>query len=176
MFVNALVFFFKTTLQKQQLSSRVIVCNKFLIIIIISFPCAVRSFFSPLKSVWRSTKKAVFHSAKNVARSISYARSLLRDQIEQIQKRALKIILPNQSYHESLNTMKLPTLTERKESLCMSRCARFYKKNNNDTSSKLFELLPKPINHEHNLRHARKITLFKYHILNDLVIVVYPIA
>ncbi len=97
---------------------------------------------------------------------------ILSDQIEHIQKRALKIILPNQSYHESLNTMKLPTLTERRESLCM----RFYKKNNNDTSSKLFELLPKPIYHEHNLRHARKITLFKYHILNDLVIVVYPIA
>ncbi len=74
-------------------------------------------------------------------------------------KRALKIILPYQSYHESLNTLKLPTLTERRESLCM----RFYKKTYCDTSSKLFELLPKPINHEHNLRHARNIPLFKSH-------------
>ncbi len=95
----------------------------------------------------------------------------LSDQIEHIQKRALKIILPYQSYHESLNTLKLPTLTERRESLCM----RFYKKIYCDTSSKLFELLPKPVNHEHNLRHARNIPLLN-HILNDLVIVVYRIA
>ncbi len=77
----------------------------------------------------------------------------LGDQIEHIQKRALKIILPNQSYHESLNTLKLPTFTERRELLCM----RFYKKSYCDTSSKLFELLPKPI------RHARNIPLFKSH-------------
>ncbi len=32
-----------------------------------------------------------------------------------------------------------------------------------DTPSKLFELLPKPINLEHNLRHARNIPLFKSH-------------
>jgi hypothetical protein len=63
-----------------------------------------------------------------------------------IQERALRIILPNQSYHENLKTLKLPTLTERRESLSM----RFCKKICCDTSSKLFkELLPKPVNHEH---------------------------
>ncbi len=41
----------------------------------------------------------------------------LSDQIEHIQKGALKIILPYQSYHECLNNLKLPTLTERRESL-----------------------------------------------------------
>ena len=50
---------------------------------------------------------------------------LLSDQIEHIQKRALRIILPNMSYRESLSMLKLPTLTERRELLCM----RFYKKN-----------------------------------------------
>ena len=60
---------------------------------------------------------------------------LLSDQIEYIQKRALRIILPNMSYQESLSMLKLPTLTERRELLC----TRFYKKNLCDTSSKLSE-------------------------------------
>ena len=55
--------------------------------------------------------------------------------------------------------LKLPTLTERRELLCM----RFYKKNLCDTSSKLSELLPHPTYHEHNLRHVRNIPLFKCH-------------
>ena len=84
---------------------------------------------------------------------------LLSDQIEHIQKRALRIILPNMSYQESLSMLKLPTLTERRELLCM----RFYKKNLCDTSSKLSELLPHPTYHQHNLRHARTIPLFKCH-------------
>ena len=37
---------------------------------------------------------------------------LLSDQIEHTQKRALRIILPNMSYQESLSMLKLPTLTE----------------------------------------------------------------
>ena len=81
------------------------------------------------------------------------------DQIEHIQKRALTIILPNMSYQESLSMLKLPTLTERRELLCM----RFYKKNLCDMSSKLSELLPHPTYHQHNLRHARTIPLFKCH-------------
>ena len=42
----------------------------------------------------------------------------LRDQLEQIQRRALKIIFPNYSYQESLVTANLITLFERRESLC----------------------------------------------------------
>ena len=72
------------------------------------------------------------------------------------QKRALEIILPDQSYHESHQLIHL--LKEE------SHCARvFTRKFSCDTSSKLFELLPKPINHEHNLRHARNIPPFKSH-------------
>ena len=55
--------------------------------------------------------------------------------------------------------LKLPTLTERRELLCM----RFYKKNLCDTSSKLSELWPHPTYHEHNLRHVRNIPVFKCH-------------
>ena len=55
--------------------------------------------------------------------------------------------------------LKLPTLIERRELLCMC----FYKKNLCDTSSKLSELLPHPTYHEHNLRHVRNIPLFKCH-------------
>ena len=54
--------------------------------------------------------------------------------------------IPGQSYHECLNNLKLPTLTERRESL--SACV-FYKKICCGTSSKLFELLPKPMDHLH---------------------------
>ena len=43
----------------------------------------------------------------------------LRDQIEQIQLRALKIIFPNYSYQESLVTANLITLFERRESYTM---------------------------------------------------------
>ena len=51
----------------------------------------------------------VWHSSLSIS---------LSDQIEHIQKRALKIILPNMSYQESLNMLKLPTLTERRELNC----------------------------------------------------------
>jgi hypothetical protein len=42
----------------------------------------------------------------------------LSDQIEHIQKRALTIILPNQSYHESLKTLKLPISLLKEENRC----------------------------------------------------------
>lgn len=80
----------------------------------------------------------------------------LKDQVEHIQRRAAKIICPNLSYCESLEKLELPTLLDRRESLCKS----FYK-NNSDTASKLFELLPKPVQHKYNLRNARKIPRFR---------------
>ena len=80
----------------------------------------------------------------------------LSDQVEHIQRRAVKIICPYLSYSESLEELELPTLVERRESLCRS----FYK-NNRDTSSKCFDLLPKPVQHHYNFRNARKIPLFK---------------
>ena len=81
----------------------------------------------------------------------------LTDELEHIQRRELKIIVPHLSYSECLKDLKLPTLEERRELLCRS----FYKNNYSDTSSKIFNLLPEPLDHQYNLRHSRSISLFK---------------
>jgi hypothetical protein len=80
----------------------------------------------------------------------------LCDQIEQIQRRALKIIYPDLSYKDGLNELNLPTLVDRRVSLCK----RFYE-NNFGTSSKTSDLLPRKNSYSYNLRNARNIPLFK---------------
>ena len=80
----------------------------------------------------------------------------LIDELEHIQKRALKIIVPHLSYSESLIDLKLPTLEERRELLCRS----FYENNYSDTSSKISHLLPEPLDHQYRLRHPQSIPLF----------------
>jgi hypothetical protein len=60
--------------------------------------------------------------------------SYLSDQVEHIQRRATKVICPSLSYSQSLTELALPTLFDRRESLCKS----FYR-NNLNTTSKLFE-------------------------------------
>ena len=66
--------------------------------------------------------------------------SCLSDQVEHIQRRATKVICPSLSYSQSLTELELPTLFDRRESSCKS----FYRSNLN-TTSKLFDLLPKPV-------------------------------
>ena len=80
----------------------------------------------------------------------------LTDELEHIQKRALKIIVPHLSYSESLIDLKLPTLEERRKLLCRT----FYKNNYSDASSKIFHLLIEPLDHQYRLRHSRSIPLF----------------
>jgi hypothetical protein len=82
--------------------------------------------------------------------------SFQSDQVEHIQRRATKVICPSLSYSQSLTEFELPTLFNRRESLCKS----FYWSNLN-TTSKLFDLLPNPLHHQYNFRNARKIQLFK---------------
>jgi hypothetical protein len=82
--------------------------------------------------------------------------SFLSVQVEHIQRRATKVICPSLSYSQSLTELELPTLFDWRESLC--KC--FYR-NNLNTTSKLFDLLPKPVHHQYNFRNARKIPLFK---------------
>ena len=82
--------------------------------------------------------------------------SYLSDQVEHIQRRATKVICPSLSYSQSLTELALPTLFDRRESLCKS----FYR-NNLNTTSKLFDLLPRPVHYQYNLRNARKIPQFK---------------
>jgi hypothetical protein len=61
----------------------------------------------------------------------------LQQGLEKIQKRALAIILPNYSYQEALDKMKLETISQRHETLIL------FEQMANDNSSKLHYLLAK---------------------------------
>ena len=80
----------------------------------------------------------------------------LSDQLEQIQRCALHIIVPHLSYTNGLNEWDLTTLEERRESLC-----KYFYKNNLITASKLCSLSPHPVDHYYNLRNPRKLPLYK---------------
>lgn len=82
--------------------------------------------------------------------------STLSDQIEHVQKRALKIVYPHLSYTASLGQSRLITLQERRENQCLS----LYKSVLNH-DNKLHELLPDPVNNKDHLRNPRKYPLFK---------------
>lgn len=71
----------------------------------------------------------------------------LEREIESIQKRALKIIYPDQEYHQSLEQCKLTTLKERRDQLCV----KFFEKMK-DPSHKLHNLVPEEKVYKHNLR------------------------
>ena len=80
----------------------------------------------------------------------------LRDQLEQIQRIALKIIFPNYCYQESPVTANLITLFERRESLCYS----LYRSALGPTN-KLNCLLAEKKSHHYRLRNPRKFPIFK---------------
>lgn len=82
--------------------------------------------------------------------------SKLDDEVEKIQRRAVRIICPRLSYADGLVELKLPTLFGRRETLCKS----FYLKVLH-TSSNLNALMPEPAQRHHNLRKPRKFRLFK---------------
>ena len=76
------------------------------------------------------------------------------DQIEQIQKPALMIIVLDSSYNESLNTLNLTTLYQRREILCHS----FYK-NVLERENKLNNLLPTPKEQIVSLKNPKQLYL-----------------
>ena len=80
----------------------------------------------------------------------------LNNQLEGIQRRALRIIYPQMSYKDSITQFNLPTLYDRPELLCES----FYK-NATRPDSKLFNLLPEPTPSHYNLRKPSRLPLFK---------------
>ena len=82
--------------------------------------------------------------------------SSLRDNVESIQRRAIRIIYPHLSYSQGLQELNLPTLFDRRQSLCRS----FYK-SNLASNSKIKDLIPKPVGHKYNFRRARSLPLFK---------------
>ena len=80
----------------------------------------------------------------------------LFDELQQIQKRATKIMLPDLSHRERLAHLKLPTLQERRDELC--RC--FYKTIIRP-EDKINDVLPPITESAYSFRNARKIPLFK---------------
>ena len=81
----------------------------------------------------------------------------LSDQIEHIQKRALKIAFPEDSYSTSLVMANLPTLYQRREHQCQTLDKSIHQQSDN----KLRKLLPIASSHNYNLRNPRTYPLFK---------------
>ena len=76
----------------------------------------------------------------------------LCEDIEKIQKRALRIILPSQNYDEALITTNITSLRDRREKLC----EHFFEKNIDNENLK--DLLPQTILSGYDLR-----PICKYH-------------
>ena len=79
----------------------------------------------------------------------------LSDDIERIQKRALRIIFPDLHYNEALESARLTTLCARREELCM----KLFSSIEEDSQHKLRHLLPEPNTSCYNFRTARKYQL-----------------
>ena len=80
----------------------------------------------------------------------------LIEQVEQIQRRALRIIIPTLSYNECLDALNMDTLYERRRRLCY----QMYK-SALDPGNKLNGLLPKPKVNNYSLRNNRTFPLLK---------------
>ena len=79
----------------------------------------------------------------------------LSDELERLQKRALRIIFPFISYTEALQVSNLTTAYSRRQSLTQ----RLFKKIANDKNHSLHHLLPKTNNSSVSLRRRHKFTL-----------------
>ena len=74
----------------------------------------------------------------------------LCEQVEAVQKRALRIICKNVSYSENMESTGIVSLKDRRESLC-----RKYLNRINKPSNRIFNLLPPGSEHQYNLRNNR---------------------
>ena len=81
--------------------------------------------------------------------------SSLHDDLEQIQRRATKIMLPSLSYNERLSELGLPTLHERRVELCRW----FYK--SVVRQHKFHDVLPSTVERPYSLRNPRTFSLVK---------------
>ena len=75
----------------------------------------------------------------------------LSDEIERIQRRALRIIFPNCTYSEGLVRAGLPMLFSRRQSLCQELFHNIV----SDSNHKLHQLLPPRASHNRRLRFTR---------------------
>ena len=81
----------------------------------------------------------------------------LSDQIEAIQRCAVKIILPHLPYGEGLSALNLTTLYDRREHPCRS----FYHKMITNPARKLNSLITDAVTPAYNFRNLRTLPLFK---------------
>ena len=79
----------------------------------------------------------------------------LSDDLERMQRRACKIILPEHGYKDSLNVLNIPQLNDRRQNLT----TKLFEKIVNDTNDKLHCLLPPSNASEVFLRERRKFQL-----------------
>ena len=82
----------------------------------------------------------------------------LSDQIERVQKRALRIVYPELSYREALAEANLMSLFDRREYLCTTLFNQIIE---SDGQHKLAGLLPVPNNTRYNLKNKRMFSLPK---------------
>lgn len=115
---------------------------------------------SNMLKVYLSTVRPVLEYAVPVWQGIP---DYLSDAIEVVQKRALKIIYPeNESYSMVLTLLQLPTLKTRRELLCVKYMNKMKCKDH-----PLFNLLPKPVvcNYNFNLRKSSE----QFYLFNDTI-------
>ena len=79
----------------------------------------------------------------------------LSQELERVQKRAMRIICPGIEYQQALALMSLPTVAEHHHNIC----TRTFESIMSDPNHKLRKLLPPLYKSNYNLRHARTFTL-----------------
>ena len=79
----------------------------------------------------------------------------LSQELERVQKRAMRIICPGIEYQQALALMSLPTVAEHHHNIC----TRTFESIMSDPNHKLRKLLLPPYKSNYNLRYARTFTL-----------------
>ena len=79
----------------------------------------------------------------------------LLNELERIQKRALRIICPYMEYHHALSRLGLPTIAEHHDNICK----RTFESIASDSQHKLRKLLPPAFSTRFNLRRPRTYSL-----------------
>ena len=79
----------------------------------------------------------------------------LLQELERVQKRAMRIICPGIEYQQALALMSLPTVAEHHHNIC----TRSFESIMSDPNHKLRKLLPPLYRSNYNLRHERTLTL-----------------
>ena len=95
----------------------------------------------------------------------------LSDDLEKLQRRACRIILPGHSYENALNELSLTSLTDRRQNLTN----KLFKTIVNDPQNKLHHLLPTLNHSEVSLRVRRKFLVPNFKTIrckNDLSTVI----